>query len=116
MLCDNKISVAPAEYRWLSGELSGLGMDPRLAPSKVPAGELGRKPMQGMMERDREHALDGWVQLDEASLGGERSGGRRGRGASGKCRSIRGRWCSIGVAQMVEMDPNRVWTVKCSFI
>ena len=37
-----------------------------------------------MMERDREHPLSGWIQLDDAYLGGERSGGKRGRGAPGK--------------------------------
>ena len=36
------------------------------------------------MERDREHPLSGWIQLDDAYLGGERSGGKRGRGAPGK--------------------------------
>ena len=40
--------------------------------------------MQGIMERDRAHPLGGWVELDDASLGGERSGGKRGRGAPGK--------------------------------
>ena len=40
--------------------------------------------MQGMMERDREHPLSGWVELDDAYLGGERSGGKRGRGAPAK--------------------------------
>ena len=40
--------------------------------------------MQVMMERDREHPLSGWIQLDDAYLGGERSGGKRGRGAPGK--------------------------------
>ena len=33
---------------------------------------------------DRAHPLSGWIQLDEAYLGGERSGGKRGRGAPGK--------------------------------
>ena len=36
------------------------------------------------MERDREHPLSGWIELDDAYLGGERSGGKRGRGAPGK--------------------------------
>ena len=40
--------------------------------------------MQVMMERDREHPLGGSIQLDDAYLGGERSGGKRGRGAPGK--------------------------------
>ena len=42
------------------------------------------KLMQVMVERDREHPLEGLVQLDDAYLGGERSGGKRGRGAAAK--------------------------------
>ena len=38
----------------------------------------------GASERDREHLLGGFIQLDDAYLGGERSGGKRGRGAPGK--------------------------------
>ena len=33
-----------------------------------------------LMQRDREHPLSGWIQLDDAYLGGE----PRGRGAPGK--------------------------------
>ena len=45
---------------------------------------MRHKRMQVMMERDREHPFSGWVELDDAYLGGERSGGKRGRGAPGK--------------------------------
>ena len=48
------------------------------------AWRMRHKLMQVMMERDREHPLSGWIQLDDAYLGGERSGGKRGRGAPGK--------------------------------
>ena len=37
-----------------------------------------------MIERDDQKALSGSVELDDAYLGGERSGGKRGRGAEGK--------------------------------
>ena len=40
------------------------------------------------MERDRAHPLGGFIQLDDAYLGGERSGGKRGRGAPGKTRAF----------------------------
>ncbi len=40
--------------------------------------------MQVMMERDGKKPLGVRVELDDAYLGGERSGGRRGRGAPGK--------------------------------
>ena len=48
------------------------------------AWRMRHKLMQVMMERDRAHPLGGSVQLDDAYLGGERSGGKRGRGAPGK--------------------------------
>ena len=44
---------------------------------------MRHKLMQVMMERDRKHG-GGFIQLDDAYLGGERSGGKRGRGAPGK--------------------------------
>ena len=36
------------------------------------------------MERDRQFPLTGWVELDDAYLGGKRSAGKRGRGAPAK--------------------------------
>ena len=40
--------------------------------------------MQVMMERVRAHPLGGSAQLEDAYPGGERSGGKRGRGVPGK--------------------------------
>ena len=40
--------------------------------------------MQAMKERDDTRPLGGSVQLDDAYWGGERRGGKRGRGAPGK--------------------------------
>ncbi len=37
-----------------------------------------------MAQCEEEHRLDGTVQLDDAYLGGERSGGSTGRGTEGK--------------------------------
>ena len=45
---------------------------------------MKHKLMQVMMERDRQFPLTGWVELDDAYLGGERSGGKRGRGGAGQ--------------------------------
>ena len=56
----------------------------QLGISYNAAWRLRHKLMQAMMERDREHPLGGCVELDDAYLGGERSGGKRGRGAPGK--------------------------------
>ena len=55
-----------------------------LGVSYNAAWRMRHKLRQVMMERDRAHPLGGWVELDDASLGGERSGGKRGRGAPGK--------------------------------
>ncbi len=46
------------------------------------AWRIKHKLMQVMMERDDKHQLEGLVQIDDAYLGGERSGGKRGRGAA----------------------------------
>ena len=48
------------------------------------AWRMRHKLMQVMMERDRHFPLTGRVELDDACLGGERSGGKRGRGVPGK--------------------------------
>jgi len=40
--------------------------------------------MQVMLERDSANKLSGFVELDDAYLGGERRGGKVGRGAAGK--------------------------------
>ena len=45
---------------------------------------IQHKLMQGMVERSGRQRLQGRVQLDDAGLGGERSGGKWGRGAEGK--------------------------------
>ena len=63
---------------------SAMTLHRQLGISYNAAWRMRHKLMQVMMERDREHPLGGWVQLDDAYLGGERSGGKRGRGAPDK--------------------------------
>ena len=60
-----------------------MKLHPQLGISYNAARRIRHELMQVMMERDREHPLGGWVELDNAHLGGERSGGKRGRGAPG---------------------------------
>ncbi len=48
------------------------------------AWRMKHKLMQVMMERDHNNKLSGLIELDDAYLGGERSGGKAGRGAAGK--------------------------------
>ena len=56
----------------------------QLGISYNAAWRMRHKLMQVMMERDRGHPLGGFIQLDDAYLGGERSVRLRGRGAPGK--------------------------------
>ena len=64
--------------------VSAMKLHRHLGISYNAAWRIRHKLMQVMMERDREHTLGGSIQLDDAYLGGERSGGKRGRGAPGK--------------------------------
>ena len=48
------------------------------------AWRMKHKLMQVMMERDHNNKLSGLIELDDAYLGGERTGGKQGRGAAGK--------------------------------
>ncbi|MGH8115417.1 MAG: IS1595 family transposase [Rhodanobacteraceae bacterium] len=48
------------------------------------AWRLKHKLMQAMTEREEARRLDGFVQIDDAYLGGERNGGKAGRGSENK--------------------------------
>src|SRR4051812_36629484 len=56
----------------------------RLGVTQTTAWKIKHKLTQVMMERDAAKQLSGRVEIDDAYLGGERSGGKRGRGAAGK--------------------------------
>ena len=56
----------------------------QLGISYNAAWRIKHKLMQVMLERDQGKPLSGLVQVDDTYLGGERSGGKRGRGAAGK--------------------------------
>jgi transposase-like protein len=64
--------------------LSSIELARRLGVTQTTAWTLKHKLAQVMMERDAETRLSGRIELDDAYLGGERSGGKRGRGAPGK--------------------------------
>lgn len=55
---------------------------------------LKQKLMQAMRERDDATPLSGQVQVDDAFWGGERRGGKRGRGAAGKTPFVAAVACS----------------------
>jgi hypothetical protein len=64
---------------------------PRISASFLPAGvsyntawKIHHKLAQVMLEREQAKPLEGRVEADDAYLGGEHGGGKRGRGAPGK--------------------------------
>ena len=56
----------------------------RLGVKQPTAWAVKHKIMAVMARREGETALTGRVEMDDAYLGGVRSGGKRGRGAAGK--------------------------------
>ncbi|BAJ81288.1 putative transposase for insertion sequence element [Acidiphilium multivorum AIU301] len=64
--------------------ISSIELGRRLGVRQTTAWMLKHKLQQAMMERDGRKRLKGRVEIDDAVLGGQRSGGKRGRGAPGK--------------------------------
>jgi len=64
--------------------ISALELMRRLGISYKAAWRMKHKLMQVMLERDRKKPLSGFVELDDAYLGGERRGGKTGRGSENK--------------------------------
>jgi len=64
--------------------LSALALKRHLGVSYPTAWLVHHKLMQAMSEREDRYVLEGQVQLDDAYLGGERSGGKAGRGSENK--------------------------------
>jgi hypothetical protein len=64
--------------------LSALALKRHLGVSYPTAWLIHHKLMQAMAEREARDVLDGQVQVDDAYLGGERSGGKAGRGSENK--------------------------------
>lgn len=64
--------------------LSALELMRHLGVSYPAAWRVKHKLMQAMAEREARRKLGGVVQLDDAYLGGERNGGKAGRGSENK--------------------------------
>ncbi|MDO9713564.1 IS1595 family transposase, partial [Paracraurococcus lichenis] len=64
--------------------ISSIELGRRLGVTQTTAWTIKHKLGQVMLERDAKRQLTGRVELDDAYLGGERSGGKRGRGSPGK--------------------------------
>lgn len=65
-------------------DVSAMALARQLGVSYNSAWLLKHKLMQAMRERDDSTPLSGSIQVDDAFWGGERRGGKRGRGAAGK--------------------------------
>ena len=64
--------------------LSALALTRHLGVSYPTAWLVHHKLMQAMVEREERYVLDGEVQVDDAYLGGELTGGTAGRGSENK--------------------------------
>jgi transposase-like protein len=64
--------------------LSALALKRHLGVCYDTAWKLKHKIMQAMTEREASRQLTGFVQIDDAYLGGERNGGKSGRGSENK--------------------------------
>ena len=64
--------------------LSALALKRQVGVSYRTAWLIQHKLMQAMAERENGYVLEGQVQVDDAYLGGERSGGKAGRGSENK--------------------------------
>ena len=64
--------------------ISSVELGRRLGVKQPTAWTMKQKIMAVMARREGEKPLSGRVEMDDAYLGGERSGGKRGRGAAGK--------------------------------
>lgn len=64
--------------------LSSLALKRQLGVSYPTAWLIHHKLMQVMVNREERYVLDGKIQVDDAYLGGERTGGKVGRGSENK--------------------------------
>ena len=64
--------------------ISSVELDRRLGVRQPTAWSMKQKIMEVMARREADTRLDGRVEMDDAYLGGSRSGGKRDRGAPGK--------------------------------
>ena len=64
--------------------VSAMELHRHLGISYHAAWRMKHKLMQAMLEREQDKTLSGFIEIDDAYLGGERTGCKRGRGAAGK--------------------------------
>jgi transposase-like protein len=64
--------------------ISSIELGRRLGVTQTTAWKIKHKLAQVMLERDAAKQSTGRIEIDDAYVGGERTGGKRGRGAAGK--------------------------------
>jgi ribosomal protein L37AE/L43A len=64
--------------------MAALELKRHLGVTYRTAWRLKHKVMEAMVQREQSRQLHGFVQIDDAYLGGERNGGKRGRGSENK--------------------------------
>jgi len=64
--------------------ISALELRRQVGVSYKTAWKIKHKLMQVMLEKDSNKKLSGLIQIDDAYLGGKKSGGKRGRGSANK--------------------------------
>lgn len=90
--------------------LSSLALMRHLGTSYRTAWLIQHKLMSAMAQRDTEQPLDGFVQLDDAYLGGERSGST-GRGSKNKVPFVAAVACDeLGHPQRIKVSPVPAFT------
>lgn len=93
--------------------LSALALKRHLGVSYPTAWLIQHKLMQAMADREARYVLDGKVQVDDAYLGGERTGGKVGRGSENKLAFVAA--VSLSVADLplrVRLTPVPGFTLK----
>jgi len=86
--------------------ISALELMRRIDVSYNTAWKIHHKLKQAMLERELVKPLEGRIEMDDAYLGGERNGGKRGRGSPGKTPFV------AAVETTAEGKPHRIKLVR----
>lgn len=86
--------------------ISALELMRRIDVSYNTAWAMHHKLKQAMLEREMVKPLEGRIEMDDAYLGGERNGGKRGRGSPGKTPFV------AAVETTADGKPHRVKLVR----
>ena len=85
--------------------IAALALMRQLGISWRAAWLLKHKLMEAMRQREADHPLQGDVRVDDAYLGGERTGGKAGRGSENKVAFVAAVELRDGRPQRVRFDP-----------